>query len=128
MIRGTRIQALSWKDVEQVHPGSNRSIVTTGQNSQIDFENRKKRFDADHEQIDLFGYAISAKHQMYRYKKDGNIQIVDAKAHGLGYLYPPRTILRETLKMIGFSRLGVGCWRAKSHNRGRLRRGFPFRP
>jgi hypothetical protein len=27
---------------------------------------------------------------MYRYDERGNIVIVDAKAHGLGYLYPPR--------------------------------------
>jgi hypothetical protein len=51
----------------------------------------KVNFDGDQNQIELFGYAISAKrYALYRYKKDGNIEIVDAKAHGLGYLYPPK--------------------------------------
>jgi len=27
---------------------------------------------------------------LHRYKKDGNIEIADAKAHGLGYFYPPK--------------------------------------
>ncbi len=40
---------------------------------------------------ELFGYAISAKrYVLYRYDAYGNIVIVDAKAHGLGYLYPPK--------------------------------------
>jgi hypothetical protein len=39
-------------------------------------------------QAPLFGYAISAKrYALFGYDKNGNIVIVDAKAHGSGYLY-----------------------------------------
>lgn len=85
-----RIKALSWKDVEQITkrfeslncydrrrvPGSILKI------EKVNFTRAK--------QIELFGYAISAKrYVLYRYDAKGNIIIVDAKAHGLGYLYPP---------------------------------------
>jgi len=51
----------------------------------VNFNNNK--------QIELFGYAISAKrYDLYRYDAQGNIVIVDAKAHGLGYLYPQTSI------------------------------------
>ena len=43
----------------------------------------------DGEPFDLYGLAISAKrYVLWRYDHHGNIVIVDAKAHGLGYLYP----------------------------------------
>jgi hypothetical protein len=55
----------------------------------------KVNFDG-REQIDLFGYAISAKrYVLYRYDAQGNIVIVDAKAHGLGYLYPPKEAIQN---------------------------------
>jgi hypothetical protein len=86
-----RIKALSWRDVEQITkrfellncydrrkvPGSILKI------EKVNFERGK--------QIELFGYAISARrYVLYRYDAEGNIIIVDAKAHGLGYLYPPK--------------------------------------
>jgi hypothetical protein len=47
-------------------------------------------------QIDLFGYGISAKrYVLYRYDAQGSIVIVDAKAHGLGYLYPPKDTVKD---------------------------------
>lgn len=85
------IKALSWKDVEKIAqrftslncynrrkvPGSILKI------EKVNFVRGK--------QTALFGYAISAKrYVLYRYDADGNIVIVDAKAHGLGYLYPPK--------------------------------------
>jgi hypothetical protein len=85
------IKALSWKDVEKIArrftslncynrrkvPGSILKI------EKVNFVHGK--------QIELFGYAISAKrYVLYRYDAEGNIVIVDAKAHGLGYLYPPK--------------------------------------
>ena len=85
------IKALSWKDVEEITarfeslncydrtkvPGSILKI------EKVNFEDGK--------QIDLFGFATSAKrYALYRYDRKGNIVIVDAKAHGLGYLYPPQ--------------------------------------
>jgi hypothetical protein len=94
-----RIKSLSWKDVEQITkrfeslncydrrkvPGSILKI------EKVNFERGK--------QIELFGYAISAKrYVLYRYDGEGNIVIVDAKAHGLGYLYPPKDSIRDDPK------------------------------
>jgi hypothetical protein len=90
-----RIKALLWKDVVQIAdrftslncydrkkvPGSILKI-------------EKVNFDTG-QQIELFGYAISAKrYDLYRYDAQGNIVIVDAKAHGLGYLYPPKDAIK----------------------------------
>src|SRR5215469_8351094 len=70
-----RFASLNCYDEEKV-PGSILKI------EKVNFEAGK--------QIELFGYAISAKrYVLYRYDTHGNIVIVDAKAHGLGYLYPP---------------------------------------
>jgi hypothetical protein len=80
-----RIKALSWAEVKQIAdrfaslncydkekvPGSILKI-------------EKVNFHAG-KQIELFGYAISAKrYVLYRYDAHGNVVIVDAKAHGLG--------------------------------------------
>jgi hypothetical protein len=47
-------------------------------------------------QVELFGFAISAKrYALYHYDETGNIVIVDAKAHGLGYLYPPKDFTED---------------------------------
>ena len=90
-----RVKALSWKHVKQITkrfeslncydrrkvPGSILKI------EKVNFENG--------EQIELFGYSISAKrYVLYRYDPNGNIVIVDAKAHGLGYLYPPKDTVK----------------------------------
>jgi len=91
-----RIKALSRKDVKEIRdrfgslncydpkkvPGSILKI------EKVNFQNGKP--------IDLFGYAISAKrYVLYRYDSQGNIVIVDAKAHGLGYLYPPKDAIKD---------------------------------
>jgi hypothetical protein len=85
------IKALSWKDVDDIAkrfeslnpydrkkvPGSILKI------EDVNFHNGKR--------IELYAYAISAKrYVMYRHDAQGNLVIVDAKAHGLGYLYSPR--------------------------------------
>jgi len=91
-----RIKALSRKEVNEIAdrftslncydrqklPGSILKI------EKVNFDNGKP--------IDLFGYAISAKrYVLYRYDAHGNIVIVDAKAHGLGYLYPPKDATKD---------------------------------
>jgi hypothetical protein len=91
-----RIKALSWKDVEEIAkrfeslncydrskvPGSILKI------EKVNYYGGK--------QIDLFGYGISAKrYVLYRYDAQGSIVIVDAKAHGLGYLYPPKDTVKD---------------------------------
>src|SRR5215469_14658638 len=76
-----RFASLNCYDEEKV-PGSILKI------EKVNFEAGK--------QIELFGYAISAKrYVLYRYDSRGNIVIVDAKAHGLGYLYPPKDAVND---------------------------------
>jgi hypothetical protein len=85
------IKALSWKDVNEItarFESLNCYDRTKVTGSILKIE--KINFD-DGKQTDLFGFATSAKrYVLYRYDKNGNIVIVDAKAHGLGYLYPPQ--------------------------------------
>lgn len=51
----------------------------------------KINFDPKGQPRDLFGFAISAKRYVL-YERDGDdVQIVDPKAHGLGYVYAPTT-------------------------------------
>ena len=88
---GPRIKALSWKDVEEI-VGRFESLNCYDRSkvpgSILKIE--KVNFD-DEKQIELFGFATSTKrYVLYRYDREENIVIVDAKAHGLGYLYPPQ--------------------------------------
>jgi hypothetical protein len=85
------IKALSWKDVEEIRDRFtslncyDRTKVKGSILKIEDVNTHKNR------QIDLFGFAISAKrYVLYRHDSSGNIVIVEAKAHGLGYLYPPK--------------------------------------
>jgi hypothetical protein len=85
------IKALSWNDVDKIakrFESLNCYDRTKVPGSILKIE--KENFNGQ-KQVDLFGYAISAKrYVLYRYDEQGNIVIVDAKAHGLGYLYPPK--------------------------------------
>jgi hypothetical protein len=47
-------------------------------------------FDAAGNQRQLYGYAISAKRYALYQRTKNSLSIVDPKAHGLGYLYPPK--------------------------------------
>ena len=88
---GLRLKALSWKDVERI--AERFSSLNCYDRRKVPgsiLKIEKVNFDG-HRQIELFGYAISAKrYVLYRYDAHGNIVIVDAKGHGLGYLYPPK--------------------------------------
>ena len=88
---GPPIKVLSWKDVERIadrFTSLNCYDRTKVSGSILKIE--KVNFHND-KQIDLFGFAISAKrYVLYRYDSQNNIVIVDAKAHGLGYLHPPK--------------------------------------
>ncbi len=85
------IKALSWDQVDKIakrFESLNCYDRTKVPGSILKIE--KVNFDGQR-QVELFGYAISAKrYVLYRYDEQGNILIVDAKAHGLGYLYPPK--------------------------------------
>ena len=90
------IKALSWPDVREIverFKSLNCYDPLKVPNSILKVE--KVNFDGGH-QVDLFGYAISTKrYVLYRHDSRGNILILDAKAHGLGYLYPPKDNLGE---------------------------------
>lgn len=88
---GSRIKALSRKEVDEIAERFaslncyDKSKVTGSilKIEKVNYEGKK--------QIQLFGYAISAKRYcLYKYDRDGNVVIVSAKAHGLGYLFPPK--------------------------------------
>jgi hypothetical protein len=46
--------------------------------------------DHNKERRQLFGYCIAAKRYALYTKTDSDIEIVEPKAHGLGYFYPPK--------------------------------------
>ena len=83
------VKALSWKEA--------RSITTKFRAlNQYDptavpeiLKVEKINFDSAGHQRQLCGYAISAKRYALYEQTDTNLTIVDPKAHGLGYLYPP---------------------------------------
>ena len=85
------ITALSWDDVqaivdrfEALNP-YNRKLVP-GSILKV----HKVNWDADKQRRQLFGYAIAAKRYALYTKTEAGIQIVEPKAHGLGYFYPPK--------------------------------------
>lgn len=85
------IKALPWEIVrrivarfEQLNPYDRRfgppSIIKI---EDVNFHEGKQR--------QLFGYAIAAKrYAFFTRTPDGNIHVVKASAHGLGFLYPPK--------------------------------------
>ena len=85
------IRALSWEVVrrivarfEQLNP-YDRSF---GPASIIKIEDVNH---ANGQQRKLFGYSIAAKrYAFFVWTPDGNIRVVKASAHGLGFLYPPK--------------------------------------
>ena len=47
--------------------------------------------DSKNPQRQLYGYSIAAKrYALYERVSDNDIKIVDPKAHGIGFLYPPK--------------------------------------
>jgi len=90
------IQALSWKEVEKIadkftalNPYDPKAVP--GSILKIEDVN----FNSNKKQRQLYGYAISAKRYAL-YQRTGNeLSIIDPKAHGLGYLFPPKTASQE---------------------------------
>jgi hypothetical protein len=50
----------------------------------------KLNWDSNKKRRQLFGYSIAAKRYALYTKADNDIEIVEPKAHGLGYFYPPK--------------------------------------
>ena len=85
------IKALSWEEVQSIvdrfellNP-YNPDLVS-GSILKIHKLNR----DHNKERRQLFGYCIAAKRYALYTKTDSDIEIVEPKAHGLGYFYPPK--------------------------------------
>ena len=88
---GDPITALSWSQVQRIvdrfeslNP-YDRKLVP-GSILKI----HKINWDQNKERRQLFGYSIAAKRYALYTKTENDIQIVEPKAHGLGYFYPPK--------------------------------------
>ncbi|HEU0049905.1 MAG TPA: hypothetical protein VFQ43_20115, partial [Nitrososphaera sp.] len=93
---GTSITALSWDEVQHIVdrfetlnpydpklvPGSILKI-------------HKLNWGRDKQRRQLSGYSIAAKRYAIYTKTDNDIEIVEPKAHGLGYFYPPKDSPKE---------------------------------
>jgi hypothetical protein len=93
---GEAITALSWAEVqnivdrfESLNP-YDRKLVP-GSILKI----HKINWDQNKRRRQLFGYSIAAKRYALYTKTDNDIQIVEPKAHGLGYFYPPKDSPKE---------------------------------
>jgi hypothetical protein len=85
------ITALSWSEVqgivdrfESLNPYNPKLIP--GSILKV----HKLNWDRDKQRRQLFGYSIAAKRYALYTKTPNDIEIVEPKAHGLGYFYPPK--------------------------------------
>jgi hypothetical protein len=90
------IKALSWSEVETIvqrfeslNP-YNRKLAP-GSILKVHKLNR----DPNKERRQLYGYSIAAKRYALYTKSSTDIEIVEPKAHGLGYFYPPKDSPKE---------------------------------
>jgi hypothetical protein len=86
------ITALSWDEAQHIvdrfeplNPYNHRLVP--GSILKV----HKVNWDEQKQRRQLFGYSIAAKRYAL-YTKAADIQIVEPKAHGLGYFYPPRDL------------------------------------
>ena len=83
------ITALSWDEVQAIvdrFESLNPYDPKLGSILKI----HKLNWDSDKQRRQLFGYSIAAKRYTLHTKTFNDIQIVEPKAHGLGYFYPPK--------------------------------------
>jgi hypothetical protein len=87
------IKALSWRNVRDIahrfadlNPYDPEAVP--GSILKIEDVN----FDSSGTQRQLCGYAISAKRYALYKRSKHSLSVVDPKAHGLGYLFPPKSI------------------------------------
>jgi hypothetical protein len=85
------ITAISWNDVDKIvqkfetlNP-YNRKLVP-GSILKV----HKLNWDLNKRRRQLYGYSIAAKRYALYTKTKNDIEIVEPKAHGLGYFYPPK--------------------------------------
>ena len=85
------ITALSWEEVqnivdrfESLNPYNPKLL------SGSILKTHKLNWDHNKQRRQLFGYSIAAKRYALYTKTGNDIEIVEPKAHGLGYFYPPK--------------------------------------
>lgn len=86
------VEALSWKNVRDI--ADNFTVLNPYDPKAVPGSILKiedVNFDSSGNQRQLCGYAISAKRYALYQRKKNNLSIVDPKAHGLGYLFPPKS-------------------------------------
>ncbi len=86
-------RALAWEEVQKIADRFNalnpynrelvRDILKIEDINFVDSDPHKPRRQ-------LFGYAVSAQRYVLYSQTDGDVSIVKASGHGLGYLYPPK--------------------------------------
>jgi hypothetical protein len=85
------ITALSW---DEVHSIVDRFKSLNPYSGKLAHESilkiHKVNWDGNEERRQLFGYSIAAKRYALYTKAENDIEIVEPKAHGLGYFYPPK--------------------------------------
>jgi hypothetical protein len=85
------ITALSWVEVQQITARfeSLNPYAIDGSILKI----HKLNWDKNKQRRRLYGYSIAAKRYALYTKTKNDIEIVEPKAHGLGYFYPPKDSL-----------------------------------
>jgi hypothetical protein len=86
-------RVLSWDEVESV---VKRFESLNPYNQEIEpirgsiLKVHKRDWNKNKERRRLYGYSVAGKRYALYEKKDGDIEIMEPKAHGLGYFYPPK--------------------------------------
>src|ERR1700680_513694 len=85
------ITAISWNDVDKIvqkfetlNPYTRKLVP--GSILKV----HKLNWDVNKQRRQLYGYSIAAKCYALYTKTNNDIEIVEPKAHGLGYFYPPK--------------------------------------
>jgi hypothetical protein len=86
-------RVLSWDDVdravkrfESLNPYNQEIEGIRGSILKV----HKRNWNGNKERRQLYGYSVAGKRYALYEKKNGDIEIVEPKAHGLGYFYPPK--------------------------------------
>jgi hypothetical protein len=91
MPKGKSITALSWTEVQSI---VNRFESLNPYDPELVkgsiLKVHKVNCDANKQRRQLFGYSIAAKRYALYTKTQNDIELVEPKAHGLGYFYPPK--------------------------------------
>ena len=85
---GEPITALSYREVDEIVQRFEKLNPYNLKGSILKVH--KLNWDKDGKRRQLYGYSIAAKRYALYTKTKGDIEIVEPKAHGLGFFYPPK--------------------------------------